>query len=94
MIDRRLIEVHTGKVLDESFAVDFSESDYPEEWNVQKDRLQFMLDNGLMDKKELYREFNKDITDIEIEQRLEELEPEVEEPQAPVSPLVSALQRG
>ena len=94
MIDRRLIEVHTGKVLDESFAVDFSESDYPEEWNVQKDRLQFMLDNGLMDKKELYREFNPDITDEELEQRLEELEPEVEEPQAPTSPLVSALQRG
>ena len=94
MIDRRLIEVHTGKVLDESFAVDFSESDYPEEWPVQKDRLQFMLDNGLMDKKELYREFNPDITDEELEQRLEELEPEVEEPQAPTSPLVSALQRG
>jgi len=94
MIDRRLIEVHTGKVLDESFAVDFSESDYPEEWNIQKDRLQFMLDNGLMDKKELYREFNPDITDEELEQRLEELEPEVEEPQAPTSPLVSALQRG
>ncbi len=47
-----------------------------------------------MDKKELYREFNPDITDEELEQRLEELEPEVEEPQAPVSPLVSALQRG
>tara|TARA_R110002012_G_scaffold263145_1_gene445681 strand:+ start:20655 stop:21989 length:1335 start_codon:yes stop_codon:yes gene_type:complete len=94
MIDRNIIEVHTGKALDESFAVDFSESDYPEEWNVQKDRLQFMLDNGLMDKKELYREFNKDITDEELEQRLEELEPEVEEPQAPTSPLVSALQRG
>jgi hypothetical protein len=94
MIDRRLIEVHTGRVLDESFAVDFSESDYPEEWNVQKDRLQFMLDNGLMDKKELYREFNKDITDEEIEMRLQELGPEVEEPQAPTSPLISALQRG
>ena len=94
MIDRNIIEVHTGKALDESFAVDFSESDYPEEWNVQKDRLQFMLDNGLMDKKELYREFNKDITDEELEMRLEELEPEAEEPQAPTSPLVSALQRG
>ena len=94
MIDRNIIEVHTGKALDESFAVDFSESDYPEEWSVEKDKLQFMLDNGLMDKKELYRNFNPDITDEELEQRLEELEPEVEEPQAPTSPLVSALQRG
>ena len=51
MIDRNIIEVHTGRVLDESFAVDFSESNYPEEWSVEKDKLQFMLDNGLMDKK-------------------------------------------
>jgi hypothetical protein len=90
-IDRRLIEVHTGRVLDESFAVDFSESDYPEEWNTEKDKLQFMMDNGLMDKKELYRHFNKDITDEEIEMRLQELEPEVEEEPTPQSPLLSAL---
>ena len=90
-IDRKLIEVHTGRVLDESFAVDFSESDYPEEWNVEKDKLQFMMDNGLMDKKELYRHFNKDITDEELEMRLQELEPEVEEEPTPQSPLLSAL---
>ncbi len=90
-IDRKLIEVHTGRVLDESFAVDFSESDYPEEWNVEKDKLQFKMDNGLMDKKELYRHFNKDITDEELEMRLQELEPEVEEEPTPQSPLLSAL---
>ena len=90
-IDRKLIEVHTGRVLDESFAVDFSESDYPEEWNVEKDKLQFMMDNGLMDKKELYRHFNKDITDEELEMRLQELEPEVEEEPTPQSPLLEAL---
>ena len=90
-IDRRLIEVHTGRVLDESFAVDFSESDYPEEWNVEKDKLTFMMENGLMDKKELYRHFNKDITDEELEMRLQELEPEVEEEPTPQSPLLSAL---
>ena len=90
-IDRKLIEVHTGRVLDESFAVDFSESDYPEEWNVEKDKLQFMMDNGLMDKKELYRHFNKDITDEELEMRLQELEPEVEEEPTPQSPLLAAL---
>ena len=90
-VDRRLIEVHTGRVLDESFAVDFSESDYPEEWNVEKDKLMFMMENGLMDKKELYRYFNKDMTDIEIEQRLEQLEPEVEEEPTPQSPLLEAL---
>ena len=77
--------------MDESFAVDFSESDYPEEWNTEKDKLQFMMDNGLMDKKELYRHFNKDITDEEIEMRLQELEPEAEEEPTPQSPLLEAL---
>jgi hypothetical protein len=94
-IDRRVIEVHTGKSFDESYAVDFSESDYPEEWNVEKDKLLFMMDNGLMDKKGLMKYFNPDITDEELDMRLEELEPEVaEEEAAPQSPLLSALQRG
>ena len=50
-----------------------------------------MMENGLMDKKELYRYFNKDITDEEIEMRLQELEPEVEEEPTPQSPLLEAL---
>jgi hypothetical protein len=94
-IDRRVIEVHTGKSFDESYAVDFSESDYPEEWNVEKDKLMFMMDNGLMDRKGLMKYFNPHITDEELDMRLEELEPEVtEEEAAPQSPLLSALQRG
>ena len=94
-IDRRVIEVHTGKSFDESYAVDFSESDYPEEWNVEKDKLMFMLDQGLIDQKGLMKHFNPDITDEELDMRLEELQPEVvEEEPTPQSPLLSALQRG
>ena len=94
-IDRRVIEVHTGKSFDESYAVDFSESDYPEEWNVEKDKLMFMLDQGLIDQKGLMKHFNPDITDEELDMRLEELKPEVvEEEPTPQSPLLSALQRG
>ena len=53
------------------------------------------MDNGLMDKKGLMKYFNPDITDEELDMRLEELEPEVaEEEAAPQSPLLSALQRG
>ena len=55
----------------------------------------FMLDNGLIDQKGLMKHFNPDITDEELDMRLEELEPEVvEEEAAPQSPLLSALQRG
>jgi hypothetical protein len=94
-IDRRVIEVHTGKSFDESYAVDFSESDYPEEWSVEKDKLIFLLENNLIDQKGLMKHFNPDITDEELDMRLEELTPEVvEEEPTPQSPLLSALQRG
>jgi len=96
-VDRRLIEVHTGRVFDESYAVDFEESKVPLEWNQEKDKLQFMLDNGLMTKRELYKVFNPDISEVELESKLEEIEEEqlVEEvTEQPQSPLVAALQRG
>ena len=42
-------------------------------------------------RKSLMRYFNKDITDEELEMRLQELEPEVEEEATPQSPLLAAL---
>ena len=56
-----------------------------------------MLDNGLMTKRELYKVFNPDISEVELESKLEEIEEEqlVEEvTEQPQSPLVAALQRG
>ena len=97
-IDRKILEVHTGRVFDESYAVDFAESKMPLEWNQEKDKLQFMLDNGLMTKRELYKFFNEDITSDELEAKLEEIEEEqiveqvTEQPQQPQSPLLAALQ--
>jgi hypothetical protein len=40
------------------------------------------------------RHFNPDITDEELDMRLEELTPEVVEEETPRSPLLAALQNG
>ena len=92
-IDRRMIEVHTGRSFDGSYAVDFEESKMPMEWSKEKDRLQFMMDNNLMTKAELLRYFNSDITDDELQEKLGELEAEVT-PEQPSNPLLQALQSG
>ena len=84
-------EGSTGKVFDESYSVDFSESEYPEDWSKEKDRLTFMMENGLMSQKDLLRHFNKDISDSELEEKLSTIQEETPEPEAPASPLLSAL---
>ena len=96
-IDRKILEVHTGRVFDESYAVDFEESKIPLEWPQEKDKLQFMLDNGLMTKRDLYKFFNPDITEDELESKFEEIDEErlveevTEQPQQPQSILDGLL---
>ena len=96
-IDRKILEVHTGRVFDESYAVDFEESKMPLEWPQEKDRLQFLLDNGLISKRDLYKIFNPDITSEELESKLEEIDEErlveevTEQPQQPQSILDGLL---
>ena len=90
-IDRKLIEIHTGKIFDESYAVDFSESKFPEDWSAEKDKLNFMLENKLMSQKDLLRYFNPDITDEELEIKLNKIQEETPELETSTSPLLSAL---
>ena len=91
-VDRSIIETHTGKVFDESYAVDFAETDFPDDWSAEKDKLMFMMDNGLITQKDLMRHFNPDITDAELEQKLEEVEEEKPEPAEPETPQVPAFE--
>ena len=96
-IDRKILEVYTGRVFDESYAVDFAESKVPLEWSKEKDKYLFMLDQGLMTKKELYLKIvNPDATDEEIERKFGEieLEQEAKESDQPSNPLLKALQNG
>jgi len=87
-IDRTILQVHEGKGLSESYAVDFEEAGFPTTWSEEKDRLQFMMDNNLISRKELIRYFNPDILEEELEKKMGELQ----EQEQPESPLLSILQ--
>ena len=87
-IDRTILQVHEGKGLSESYAVDFEEAGFPTTWSEEKDRLQFMMDNNLISRKELIRYFNPDILEEELEKKMGELQEE----EQPESPLLSILQ--
>lgn len=92
-IDRTILQVHQGKNLSESYAVDFEEAGFPTTWAEEKDRLQFMMDNNLISRKELIRYFNPDILEDELEEKMGELQEE-EQPEQPSNPLLAALQSG
>ena len=87
-IDRTILQVHQGKNFSESYAVDFEEAGFPTTWAEEKDRLQFMMDNNLISRKELIRYFNEDISEDELEKKMGELEEE----QQPESSLLNILQ--
>lgn len=87
-IDRTILQVHEGKGLSESYAVDFEEAGFPTTWSEEKDRLQFMMDNNLISRKELIRYFNPDILEEELEKKMGKLQEE----EQPESPLLSILQ--
>lgn len=93
-IDRRLLEVHMNRSFSESYALDFSEAEFPLSWAEEKDRYIFLLEQGLMSKKELYLKLvNPDALPEEIEQRFNEVKEEqvVEEPET-ATPLLDILQ--
>ena len=95
-VDRRILEVHTGRSFNESYGVDFAESKTPMEWAKEKDKFLFMLEQGLMTKKELYLKMvNPDALPDEIEQKFKEVEEEQEQPQQKqTNPLLKALANG
>ena len=93
-IDRTLLSVHANKNLSESYAVDFSEAEFPLSWAEEKDRYLFLLEQGLMSKKELYLKLvNPDALPEEIEEKFNEIQEEqvVEQPET-ATPLLDILQ--
>ena len=93
-IDRTIIQVHSGKILSEAYSLDFSEAKFPLSWAEEKDKYLFLLDQGLMSKKELYLKLvNPDARPEEIEAKFNEVndEKQIDEPQPTTSPLLAAL---
>jgi len=94
-VDREIIRVHTGKDMGENYAVDFAEVEFPLDQSEEFARLEFMMDKGLMDRTDLIRHFNPDISDEDLEKlmnRVDENKQKEVQAQQPEQPQ-SAIQR-
>ena len=94
-VDREIIRVHTGKDMCENYAVDFAEVEFPLDQSEEFARLEFMMDKGLMDRTDLIRHFNPDISDEDLEKlmnRVDENKQKEAQAQQPEQPQ-SAIQR-
>ena len=94
-VDREIIRVHTGKDMGENYAVDFAEVEFPLDQSEEFARLEFMMDKGLMDRTDLIRHFNPDISDEDLEKlmnRVDENKQKEAQAQQPEQPQ-SAIQR-
>ena len=76
-IDRRVLETHGLMNLSEDYAVDFGEVSYPMSPQEERAWLDWKMANGIMSKKDLLLYFNPDITDEELQAKLNEVREEV-----------------
>ena len=95
-VDREIIRVHTGKDMGENYAVDFAEVEFPLDQSEEFARLEFMMDKGLMDRTDLIRHFNPDISDEDLEKlmnRVDENKQKEAQAQQPEQPQFEGLKR-
>ena len=76
-IDRRVLETHGLMNLSEDYAVDFGEVSYPMSPQEERAWLDWKMANGIMSKKDLLLYFNPDMTDEELQAKLNEVREEV-----------------
>ena len=76
-IDRRVLEVHGLMNLSEDYAVDFGEVSYPMSPQEERAWLDWKMANGIMSKKDLLLYFNPDMSDEELQAKLNEVREEV-----------------
>jgi hypothetical protein len=95
-VDREIIRVHTGKDMGENYGVDFAEVEFPLDQSEEFARLEFMMDKGLMDRTDLIRHFNPDISDEDLEKlmnRVDENKQKEAQAQQPEQPQFEGLKR-
>jgi hypothetical protein len=73
-IDRRIIEVHTGKSFSEDYAVDFREISFPESSQDIRDSWKWKFENNLATREDYFRWENPDISDEDLEKKLGEID--------------------
>jgi len=73
-IDRRIIEVHTGKSFSEDYAVDFEEVSFPKSDQEVRDSWKWKFENNLATREDYFRWENPDISDEDLEKKLGEID--------------------
>jgi hypothetical protein len=95
-IDQKIIEVHTGKSLSEDYSVDYGEVNYPLSEKEQLEVLKIKKEMGIINQEDIIREFNPDISDEELQEKLgqmnasKRLENEAQAPRSPLERLINA----
>ena len=75
-IDRVILEKHGVITLPENLSIDFGEVSYPMSVEQELKMLDWKIANGLMTRKELLLYFNPDMSDEELEMKLNEVKEE------------------
>ena len=78
MVDRRILEVHNKRVPEE-YSVDFSEPRFPLTADEERKQWDWEWANGLSTPKDWLKKYNPDLTDDEIEELAEEMQPQQQE---------------
>ncbi len=90
-IDKRILEVYNVMTLPDNYHVDYGEVTYPTSVKEELNMLQWKLDNGIMTKRDLLLYFNPDMSDEELQQKLndvvEEKNQEVEQQRQSQEPI-------
>jgi len=72
-IDRTVLEVHRAGNFNENYSVDFGEVTFPMSPQEEREWLDWKMAKGLMTKKELLLHFNPDMSDEELEAKMNEV---------------------
>ena len=95
-IDRTILEVHNKINLSDDYYVDFGEVSYPMSPAEERAWLDWKLEKGIMSQRELLLYFNPDMSDEEIQSKIDEVRTETREnaeatqPQSTFQRLVNA----
>ena len=98
-VDREIIRVHTGKDMGENYQIDFAEVEFPQSPKEEREHLEWMMAKGLMDRTDLIRHFNPDISDEDLKTLMDRVdenkkaEAEAQQPEQPEQPLFEGLKR-
>jgi len=97
-IDRIILEKHSVMTLSEDLSIDFGEISYPMSIDQELKMLEWKMANGIMSQRDLLLHFNPDMSDEELQIKLNELQEEKatqvqqeREAQQPVSQLERIL---